>query len=102
MRALGATKSYIKNMILLESSIIGVFAGTVGIIFAFILSYLIDWFSNNKLPNFPYKPETYFSFPLWLILIAIPFATLFCILGAYFPARKAANLDPSSSLTMQQ
>jgi len=102
MRALGATKSYIKNMILLESSIIGVFGGSLGIIFAYLLSFLIDWFSNNKLPDFPYKPDTYFSFPLWLILLAIPFAMLFCILGAYFPARKAANLDPSSSLTMQQ
>ncbi len=102
MRALGATKSYIKNMILLESSIIGIFGGILGVTFALLLSYLIDWFSNNKLPDFPYKPDTYFSFPLWLILTAIPFAMFFCILGAYFPARKAANLDPSSSLTMQQ
>ena len=102
MRALGATKSYIKNMILLESSIIGVFGGILGVAFSLGLSFIIDWYSSNKLPNFPYKPDTYFSFPLWLILIAIPFATLFCIIGAYFPARKAANLDPSSSLTMQQ
>jgi len=101
MRALGATKSYIKYMILIESSIIGIFGGLLGLGFSVGLSSLIDWFSSSKLPNFPYKPETYFSFPLWLILIAIPFATLFCILGAYFPARKAANLDPSSSLTMQ-
>ena len=53
------------------------------------ITFRKDW--NNKLPDFPYKPDTFFSFPLWLILIVIPFATLFCILGAYLPARKAAK-----------
>jgi len=102
MRALGATKNYIRNMILLESSLIGIFGGTLGIIFSYLLSYSVDWFSNNKLPDFPYKPETYFHFPVWLIISAIPFAVFFCIFGAYFPAKKAAGLDPSSSLTIQQ
>jgi len=102
LRALGATKKYIRNMILLESTLIGIFSGIIGMFLALMATFLIDWYSNNKLPDFPYKPDTFFSFPLWLILIVIPFATLFCILGAYLPARKAANNDPSVSLSAQQ
>lgn len=102
MRALGATKRYIRNMILLESTLIGLFAGLVGLVVALGLGALIDLYSNTNLPNFPYKPDTYFLFPPWLMLISIPFAIFFCILGAYLPARKAANLDPSTALSMQQ
>lgn len=102
LRAVGATKSYIRNMILFESSIIGFLGSILGISIALTLSYLIDWYSSTKLPDFPYKPESYFSYPLWLLLAAIPFAMFFCVIGAYLPARKAANLDPSVSLSMQQ
>ncbi|MBN2693472.1 ABC transporter permease [bacterium] len=102
LRAIGATKSYIRKMILLESGIIGFFGGLIGIVIALLLGLIIDWYSNNRLPDFPYKPDTYFSYPLWLLLSAIPFAIFFCLLGAYLPARKAANLDPSFALNMQQ
>jgi ABC-type antimicrobial peptide transport system permease subunit len=51
------------------------------------------------LPDFPFKPESFFVFPAWLWLAGIGFAALFAGLGAAGPARRAARTDPAQALT---
>jgi putative ABC transport system permease protein len=99
MRAVGASRGDISRIILGEAAILGLVAGLAGVAIAFGASLLFDWVSTNYVPDFPYKPETYFVFPWWLLLAALAFAVSFCIFGAFLPARRAARMEPAMVLS---
>ena len=99
MRAVGATRANIRAIILGEAALVGLFAGVLGVILAFAAGWLFDAVSASYIPDFPYKPSTYFSFEPWLLLGAFAFAVGFCVLGAALPALRAARMDPALVLT---
>jgi putative ABC transport system permease protein len=101
MRAVGASRRDIRRIILGEAAIVGVIAGLVGVMMAFGAGELFDWVSAAYIPDFPFKPKTYFEFPPLLILASFGFAIGFCVLGAFFPANRAARTDPARVLTGQ-
>lgn len=99
MRAVGASKGDIGRIILGEAASLGTMAGTLGLLLAMTASTLFDYVSASYLPDFPYKPTTYFIFPWWLVLAALGFAVSFCVLGAALPARRAARMEPARVLS---
>jgi putative ABC transport system permease protein len=99
MRAVGASRGDITKIILGEAGILGALSGIMGLVLAFIAGETFDWISTRWVPDFPYKPETYFAFPWWLLLAAIGFAMSFCVIGAFLPARRAARMDPARVLS---
>jgi ABC-type antimicrobial peptide transport system permease subunit len=70
----------------------------VGVVAAYLLSLGADYLAATRLPDFPFKPETFFSFPGWLIAAALGFAAAFALLGAFGPARRAGKVDPAAAL----
>lgn len=98
MRALGASRGDVRALILTEAGTIGLIAGTTGALLGFAAARAADLL-GGRLPDFPYKPDTFFSFPLWLWPTAVGFAALFCLFGAFFPANAAARLEPAEALT---
>lgn len=98
LRAVGATRSDVRIMILGEAAFIGVIGGVIGISLAVGAGALVDWASAAYLPRFPFKPTTYFSFEWWIWASGLAFSTFFCILGGFLPARKAALLEPAQAL----
>ena len=101
MRAVGASKGDVARIILGEAAALGLMAGALGLVLAVASAYTFDWVSAGWVPDFPYKPETYFAFPWWLDLSALGFAISFCVLGAFLPARRAANMEPAHVLSGQ-
>ncbi len=99
MRAVGASRADIRSIILGEAACVGLVAGTLGVILAYLASLGFDAVSANYVPDFPYKPTTYFVFGPQLIATALGFAAGFCVLGAALPARRAARMDPAAVLT---
>lgn len=99
MRAVGASRWDVARIVLGEAACLGVLAGTAGLALAFGLAHLCDAISSRYIPDFPYKPETYFAFPPWLWLAALGFSIGFCVLGAFFPARRAARMEPAMVLS---
>lgn len=98
MRALGGSRGDIRALILSEAATIGLTAGALGAGVGYGLSRLADYVAA-KLPEFPFKPDTFFNFPPWVWLAALVGATAFCLFGAYFPARAAARQEPAAALT---
>ncbi|RMH45025.1 MAG: ABC transporter permease [Deltaproteobacteria bacterium] len=98
LRALGATQADVRLLILGEASVIGLIGGGVGVGLAVAAGWAIDMASKRWLPEFPFKPETYFSFGPAIVAGGVVFAVLFCILGGYLPARRAARMEPAQAL----
>ena len=99
MRAVGASRGDITTIILGEAAVLGAVAGIVGVLLAFAAAAGFDAVSANYIPDFPYKPSTYFTFPWWLIASALGFSVSFCIFGAFLPARRAARMEPAMVLS---
>jgi putative ABC transport system permease protein len=98
LRALGASPQDIQKIILGEATLIGLFGGILGTSVGFFAGKLTD-FLAAQLPRFPYKPDSFFIYPWWVWGAGILVAIIFCIFGAYFPARSAANQEPAEALT---
>lgn len=90
-KALGAKESNIIWQIMLECLLI-VFIGSF---FGFLFSYLIIYFASlMHLPSWLGIPE--FSYSVFLIVVCILIVLAF--LAGFFPARKAAKMDPVVAL----
>jgi cell division protein FtsX len=93
-RAVGATRANIRNIFLLEAAFIGLLAGVLGLLLAYVSSLVFDTMLVTLVPQFPYKPDTFFDFQPWIVATALGFAVLFTVVGAFVPALRAARLDP--------
>jgi hypothetical protein len=99
MRAVGATQGDIKTLLLGEAVAVGVLGGVLGVLLAYLVGLGIDLLSRKVLPDFPFKPESYFWFSPGLVALLLGFSVLVCLLGALWPARTAAKLSPAQSLS---
>ena len=99
MRAVGASQLDVILLLLSEAACIGLCGGGLGIVVARIAGFGVDYLSRTALPDFPFKPDSYFWFSPLLLLSLMGFSVAICLLGALFPARAAARLSPAEALT---
>lgn len=99
MRSVGASARDIRMLVLAEAACIGLFGGVVGLVLARLGALVIDAASRRWVPDFPFKPDTYFAFGWTLLAGALGCSILACVLGAFWPARAAARLEPTEALT---
>jgi hypothetical protein len=99
MRSVGASSSDIRALVLAEAACIGLGGGVVGILLAWLGALAIDAASQRWVPDFPFKPDSYFAFGWPLLAGALGCSILACMLGAFWPARAAARLEPTEALT---
>ncbi len=97
-RAIGAASLDMVKWMLGLALTVGVVGGAVGGLVAYLASLLADHLARTRLPDFPFKPDTFFVFPGWVMLGALGFASLFALLGAIGPARRAGKVDPAAAL----
>jgi putative ABC transport system permease protein len=86
-KALGAKKKTVILQFLVESIILTFTGGVIGIAFGVVSSYIISYFI--KLP---------FTVALHSIILAIGVSGVIGIVFGWYPARKAANLQPIEAL----
>jgi ABC-type antimicrobial peptide transport system permease subunit len=98
-RAVGATSGEIAAWTISLAAVVGISAGTVGLVVARVAARIADVIAAEKLPDFPFKPDTFFAFPWWLWGIGLGFSLLFSLLGALGPARAASKVDPAKALS---
>ncbi len=99
LRALGATKMDVRGMFLGESVLIGLTGGLLGNSLAYGMSVVADMLATRYLSDFPFEPESFFFFRWDAMSLSFGFAVFFSLLGAFFPANRAATLDPAETLT---
>jgi hypothetical protein len=99
MRAVGASRSDIRLLLLAEAAVVGLVAGIVGLAGALVLALATDGLLARALPDFPFKPESFFTFEPWLVAAALGVAVLACVLGALTPVIRATTADPAAVIT---
>ena len=99
MRSVGASSRDVRALVLAEAAAIGLCGGAVGIVLARLAALVIDAASQRWVPDFPFKPDSYFAFGWMLLAGALGCSILACMLGAFLPARAAARLEPTEALT---
>jgi putative ABC transport system permease protein len=86
-KALGATNLSIQMQFIIESAIITLMGGLLGIIFGVSLGYI-----GSIVLGYPGSAN------LWDILLAVGTSILIGVFFGYYPANKAAKLDPIEAL----
>lgn len=96
MKVLGCDMNRIRDMFLLESGLIGLFGGLIGIGISYLLSYIA-----NRLPalqEFFATTEAISVIPNWLGIIAVFFAIVIGMLAGFMPSLRAMQLSPLAAL----
>jgi hypothetical protein len=98
LRAVGARRGDIRGLIVAEAAVVGLAAGLLGLMTALGAGAAADVFAMSRLPDFPFKPDSFFAFSPWLLASVLALAVVACGIGALPPAFRAASGDPSEAL----
>lgn len=98
MRAIGASTWDIRKIFLLESTLIGLSGGVVGILFGYIGSGIFSFGLNILARALGGQSLSIFHTPLWFVLFVITFSGIVGLISGLVPARKAGNLNALEAL----
>ena len=98
LRCVGCTRSDVRTLILGEATVVGLANGAVGALAGWGLGTLGDHLLVEYLPEFTFKPETFFHLPWWLLIGSALLAVLVSVGAAALPARRAARIPPAEAL----
>lgn len=91
-KSLGAKQSDILWQFLLEAVLLTFLGGVIGVVFGYIVSFLIYIGATS------FGLSWVFSVPLYAIIISIVFSSAIGLFFAVYPAKKAASLNPIAAL----
>lgn len=92
-KAVGATEKEIQQQFLVESILLTLFGGLIGVVFGSFVSWLVGW----VLVNF-FLPNWAIVVPLDAIFLAAAVSTAVGLVFGIYPARRAARLNPIEAL----
>ena len=94
MKAIGATNQQIQRIFLVESGVLGLIGGAIGVAVGLGIAKLVEVIGQAAL-NTPYL-QAYISAPL--IIGSLVFAVLVGMVSGFLPARQASRQNPVDSL----
>jgi hypothetical protein len=99
LKALGARNKVVRRLFTADAVLLGFIGGVVGVILGTLLGRMVDWIGHLYLTNEGVTGIGRISIvPPWLAIGAVIFAALIGVLGGFYPAARAAKLDPVAAL----
>ncbi|MDX2117698.1 MAG: ABC transporter permease [Planctomycetota bacterium] len=103
-RAVGATRRHIRWQFIVETSVLSMTGGLIGVAMGPLISLFLEW-AVPRLPQLPLVGEMFpqnatlpTAVTLWSIVVAFGVATLIGLVFGIYPASKAAKQDPIVAL----
>lgn len=97
-KALGASRGTITRQFLTEAIVLCVMGGLMGILFGWLGSELAAWLIRTFLPDVgAFCPLV----TTWSVVLSVSVSMLIGIVFGWYPARRAAKLDPIEALRFQ-
>ncbi|OGM90833.1 hypothetical protein A2999_02175 [Candidatus Wolfebacteria bacterium RIFCSPLOWO2_01_FULL_38_11] len=97
IKSIGATDSDVKNLFLMESSVMGFLGGVGGVILGMSVGETANFFLSLLAKRLGGKPFDLFITPLWFIILIIASSTIIGLIAGFWPARKASFLSPKEA-----
>lgn len=97
-RAVGARRSMIVRMFLIQAGVLGCIGGAIGTALGILISQYVNQHINTLLAAQGLSVTNIAFIPPWLAGAAVLMTTAFGILAGMYPAYRAARVDPSEAL----
>jgi putative ABC transport system permease protein len=98
MMAVGGESDDLQRLFVVESALLGALGGLAGLVFGGLLVAGLDWGVNLYLDSLGVPPITVFS-TSWVMATSIyAGAVLISLAAGFFPARRAARIEPAEAL----
>ena len=98
MKSIGARNSSIFGLFLIESGILGLFGGVIGIILGYLLAKIVEFAAKGFLG----EGIIQVTFPIWLIAGSLGFAFLVGTISGVLPAMQASRMKPVDALRFRK
>lgn len=98
MRSVGVTPGDIGRLFVVEAMLMGFMGGVMGIAVGFLTGELANVAFNFLAQQLGGQSVDLFSQPLWFLAVILGFSTLIGFFTGFFPARRAAKMDPLEAL----
>lgn len=98
MKAIGASRSSISLMFIMESTLMGFLGALGGVILGYLEGSIVNILINLIASRFGGEAVNLFSSPMWFILSVILFGAFIGLLTGIFPARSASKIDTLEAL----
>ena len=98
MRSIGASRKDIWFMFLTEALIIGFLGGLSGVLIGIGVAELSNAGLNFLASRLGGEPLSVFYYPPWFVVLVIVFSTVVAFATGFYPAQRAANLNPLDAL----
>lgn len=98
MKAIGASDRDVRRIFFAEAGAMGVLGGAVGVFLGWSIGRVINFGTNVYLTRQSLPNEQIWFVPWWLVGGAIAFALTVSLISGWYPAARAARLDPVNAL----
>ena len=99
LKSLGATDHDVRDLFLVEASLMGLLGGVAGILMGVISGKLLNVLLSFFATRFGGDPIQLFLTPWWFILVILGFSIVIGFVSGWWPAHRASGLSPKEAFT---
>jgi putative ABC transport system permease protein len=95
---MGATDGDVMRLFLTEAGVFGICGGVGGLLLGYVVARVTNAIANVQFLRAGDVAVDLVAFTVWLMLGGMAFALLVSLVAGYYPARRAAKVDPVVAL----